>query len=115
MIECNIINWLSSKNLRDFPEVAAAIEMTEQQQFIDSYSSEAMDLGSRNPFPCFHIKLVESTGNHWLIRFDKMIVSTLTRYQFMSYFPENFGKAQEEHKQILELIKGGNCGQAKKS
>jgi DNA-binding GntR family transcriptional regulator len=114
MIEYNTIECLKAEGIRDFPEVAAALKMTGQEQAIDSYDIKIVELGSRNPFPYFHIKLVESTGNDWLIRFYKMIAPTLSRYQFMSYSPENFRKAQEEHKQILELIKEGNYGQAKK-
>lgn len=113
MLECGTIDCLKAKNIRDLPEVAAALEMTEQHPAISSDDSKIAEIGSRNPFPYFHIKLIESTGNNWLIRFYNMIAPTLARYQFMCYVPDILSKVQEEHKQILKLIKQGKHATAK--
>ena len=58
------------------------------------------------------IKLVESTGNNWLVRLYHSIVPTLTRYQFMSYVANLPDRALEAHSHILDLIETGNYEQA---
>jgi DNA-binding GntR family transcriptional regulator len=115
LIECGTIDCLKARNIRDLPEVAEALDLTEQQQAIPSDDTKIAELGSRNPFPYFHIKLVESTGNNWLIRFYRMIAPTLARYQFMCYVPEILSRVQEEHKVILNFIKNGEYDSAKQS
>lgn len=115
LIECGTIDCLKARNTRDLPDVAAALDLTDQQQVIPSDDTKIVELGSRNPFPYFHIKLVESTGNNWLIRFYHMIAPTLARYQFMCYVPDIFSRIQEEHKLILNLIKNGEYDSAKHS
>jgi DNA-binding FadR family transcriptional regulator len=69
---------------------------------------------THNPFPHFHTKLVESTGNHWVIHFYNSITSSLARYQFMcTFLPGVPDQAQEEHKQILDFIQRGEYDLAK--
>jgi DNA-binding GntR family transcriptional regulator len=63
----------------------------------------------------FHIKLVEATGNMWLIRLYRSISATLARYQFMCYVPETLEQTQKEHEDILKSINRGDYGQAKKT
>lgn len=113
LIECGAIDFLKAKHIRDLPEVAKALDLTKKQKAIYSTDNKLLELGSRNPFPYFHIKLVESTGNNWLIRFYHMIAPTLARYQFMCYVPEIFRRIQEEHKIILDLLKEGKYSAAK--
>lgn len=113
LLECGTIDCLKANNIRDLPGVASAFELAEQGSTGLSGDSQIEATESRNPFPLFHIKLVESTGNQWLIRFYNSIAPTLARYQFMCYVPEIFSKIQEEHKQILELIKRGKYAKAK--
>jgi DNA-binding GntR family transcriptional regulator len=88
--------------------------LTEQQRAIPFDDNKIAELGSRNPFSYFHIKLVESTGNNWLIRFYHTIAPTLARYQFMCYIPEILSKVQEEHEVLFDLIKNGEYGSAKR-
>jgi DNA-binding GntR family transcriptional regulator len=114
LIECGTLDFLKARNIRDLPEVAEALDLTEQQKTIPSDDNKIAELGSRNPFPYFHLKLVESTGNNWLVRFYHMIAPTLARYQFMCYVPEILSKVQEQHKVILDLIRNGEYDSAKK-
>jgi len=113
LIECGAVDCLKERNVRDLPEVAKALDLTEKQQAIPSDDNKIVEVGSRNPFPYFHIKLVESTGNNWLIRFYHMIAPTLARYQFMCYVPEILSRIQEEHKVIFDLITKGEYDSAK--
>jgi DNA-binding GntR family transcriptional regulator len=113
LIECGAVDCLKERNVRDLPEVAKALDLTEKQQAISSDDNKIGEVGSRNPFPYFHIKLVESTRNNWLIRFYNMIAPTLARYQFMCYVPEILGRIQEEHKVMFDLITKGEYDSAK--
>ena len=113
LIECGALDYLKARNIRYLPKVAEALDLTEQQRAIPSDDSKIAELGSRNPFPYFHIKLVESTGNNWLIRFYHTIAPTLARYQFMCYVPEMFPKILEEHRMIFGLLQEGKYVSAK--
>jgi len=113
LIECGTIDCLKQRNIRDLLAVENALKLTEQQKAIPSDDKKIAELGSRNPFPFFHIKLVESTGNNWLIRFYHTIAPTLARYQFICYVPEILSRIQEEHRAILDLIKNGEYDAAK--
>jgi len=113
MIECATIDCLKANNIRDLPGVASAFELAEQHSTAPSGDSQIEETEYQNPFPLFHINLVRSTKNNWLIRFYNMIVPTLARYQFMCYVPKVLRKVQEEHKQLLRLIKKGEYNSAK--
>lgn len=113
MIECGVIDCLKTQNKRDLPGVASAFELAEQRSKSIFPDSPINTNEYRNPFPLFHINLVHSTKNNWLIRFYNTIVPTLARYQFMCYVPDVLSKVQTEHKQILALIKEGKYDLAK--
>jgi len=113
LIECGAVDCLKERNVRDLPELAKAIDLTEKQKAISSDDNKIGEVGSRNPFPYFHIKLVESTGNNWLIHFYNMIAPTLARYQFMCYVPEILSRIQEEHTVMFDLITKGEYDSAK--
>jgi DNA-binding GntR family transcriptional regulator len=105
MIECYVIDLLKAKNTRDLPSVHSALVSAS-----DSWPPLRNKEGgtTHNPFPHFHIKLVESTGNHFIMSFYNSIASSLARYQFMcTYVPGVPEQAQDDHKQILDFIKGG--------
>jgi DNA-binding GntR family transcriptional regulator len=105
MIECYVIDLLKAKNIRELPNVDSALAST-SDLWPPSHEKEEGII--HNPFPHFHIKLVESTGNHWVIGFYNSIVSSLARYQFMcTYVPGVPNQAQDEHRQILDYIKRG--------
>ena len=111
-IELCAIDILQEANIRNLPDVASAVKASLsmlQTRLVDQKSP----LKKHNPFPEFHIKLIESTRNRWLVNLYNTIYPTLARYQFMAYLANVPGKAQEEHKQILDSIERGKYGKAK--
>lgn len=113
LIECSAIDHLKEQNIRDVSALSEALVLTDAQQSIPTDDSKVVELGSRNPFPYFHIKLVESSGNEWLVRFYHTIVPTLARYQYVCYVPEILVKAQDDHNQICLSIEAGDYDAAK--
>lgn len=113
MIECHAIELLKSQRVRDLPEVASALASVSPDLPKQDSGSQGRIKGSQNPFPGFHIKLVESTGNRWVIHLYNSISSNLARYQYMCFVPGILAKVQEEHEQILDLIKRGDYDRAK--
>ena len=115
LIECGTIDCLKANNIKDLPEVTSAFEFAAQRSTTNFNDSRTEAMEYQNPFPLFHINLVASTKNSWLIRFYDKIAPTLARYQFICYVQEQevLSKVLEEHKQILKLIKKGKYGLAK--
>jgi DNA-binding GntR family transcriptional regulator len=113
MIECHAIELLKAQNVRHLPEVASALASVSPVLPKLYHGNRAKIKESQNPFPGFHIKLVESTGNRWVIHLYNAISSNLARYQYMCFVPGLLTKVQEEHEQILDFIKRGNYDQAK--
>lgn len=113
MIECYAVELLKAQSVGDLPEVAAAVTSASPDLPQHAYENRGEIKGSRNPFPDFHIKLVESTGNLWVIHLYSSISSNLARYQYMCFVPDILAKVQEEHEQILDYIKRGDYDQAK--
>ena len=112
MIECYVIELLKAKDVRDLPDVESAMASV-SDLWTPSHDKREGNV-THNPFPHFHTKLVESTGNHWVIHFYNSITSSLARYQFMcTYLPGVPDQAQEEHKQILHFIQRGEYDLAK--
>jgi len=113
MIECQAIDFLSERNIRDLAEVesslASACMMT-----TPSYSDpQAMMAYLKNSVD-YHAKLVRAAKNRWLVHFYGTISPTLIRYQFIClYTPGQSTKSREEHEQILNLIKDGKYERAK--
>ena len=112
MIECYAIELLKAKNIRDLPHVESAI--VSASHFSKPPAGSQKEMIPHNPFPHFHVRLVESTRNHWVIRFFNSIASSLARYQFMcTYVPGVPDQAQEQHHQILGFVKRGDYDLAK--
>ena len=112
MIECYVIELLKAKDVRDLPDVESAMASVSDLR-TPSYDKREENV-THNPFPHFHTKLVESTGNHWVIHFYNSITSSLARYQFMcTYLPGVPDQARQEHKQILDFIQRGEYDLAK--
>lgn len=112
MIECYAIDLLKAKALRDLPDVESAL--TSASDFWTPSYNKQEETRRHNPFPHFHLRLIESTGNLWVNHFYHSIASSLARYQFMcTYVPGVPGQAQEEHKKILDFIERGEYDLAK--
>ena len=114
MLECYAIDILKAKNIRMLPNVTASVESASDSS-IPSQDNKEEVFAHLNAFVDFHIKLIESTGNNWVIHFYASISSHLARYLFVYfYIPESGRRSIEEHQHILSLIKGGNYDKAKK-
>jgi DNA-binding GntR family transcriptional regulator len=114
MLECYAINFLKDRNIRDLPNVTASVESASDLSTPSQDNREEV-FTYLKAFVDFHIKLIESTGNHWVIHFYNSISSHLARYQFIYlYIPGSGRRSIEEHNQILDFIKTGNYEKAKK-
>ena len=113
MIECYAVEILKQKGIRDLPDVESELKLSSSFALSVSGTNEPVTI-TQNPFPTFHTKLIECTGNHWVISFHKSISSSLARYQFMcTDEPSLAVEAQQQHEQILDLVREGNYDQAK--
>ena len=114
MLECYAIDILKAKDIRELPNVIASVESASDSS-IPSQDNKEEVFTYLKAFVDFHIKLIESTGNNWVIHFYASISSHLARYLFVYfYIPESGRRSIEEHQHILSLIKGGNYDKAKK-
>jgi len=113
MIECGAIDLLKAKNIRDLPHVASALDAGLELSVPSSDDTEQYLIYIKT-FADYHLKLVESCGNGWLINFYQAIVSNLSRYQF-KYFhiPGTRETSLKDHRQILNLIEAGDHDRAK--
>jgi len=113
MIECYAIDLLKAKNIRYLPEMESALESASGLT-IPSYENKEEVLRYLETLIAYHKKLIESTGNLWVQRFYNSIHASLTRYEFIyTYLPGRPHKYRKEHREILNLIKGGDYEQAK--
>lgn len=112
-LELCTIDLLKEKGIKDLSDVSAALESSST---LPDASLEEQEKRMRvhNPFPDFHIKLVESTGNAWLANLYMSIIPTLSRYQFMSYVPSLLKKNFDEHMKILKLVQQARYKEAKR-
>jgi DNA-binding GntR family transcriptional regulator len=113
MLECYAIDILKTKNLRISPTVIAAVESSSRLSIPSQNDKEAV-FNYLKAFVDFHIKLIGSAGNNWVIHFYNSISSHLARYQFIYlYIPGSGRRSIEEHNQIIEFITNGNYEEAK--
>ena len=113
MLECYAIDILKAKNIRMLPNVTASVESASDLS-IPSQDNKEEVFTYLKAFVDFHIKLIESTGNNWVVHFYNSISSHLARHQFIYlYIPGSGRRSIEEHQHILSLIKAGNYEKAK--
>jgi DNA-binding GntR family transcriptional regulator len=114
MLECYAIDFLKGKKIRDLPNVTASVESASKLS-IPSQDDPEEVFTYLKAFADFHIKLIESTGNNWVIHFYNSISSHLARYQFIYlYIPGSGRRSIEEHQQVLGLIRDGSYDKAKR-
>lgn len=113
MIECYAIELLRAQRIRKLPLVVSALETGSGLSIPPADRPEEM-LEYLNAFAGYHIRLVESTGNQWVMRFFHSIAFHLARYQCMYlYLPGTRENSLKEHDQILDLIERGSYVQAR--
>ena len=114
MLECYSIDILKAKNIKTLPSVIASVEAASRLSTPSQDNNEEI-FSYLGAFVDFHIKLIDSTGNNWVIHFYNSISSHLARYQFIYlYIPTSGRRSIEEHNQILDFIKNGEYSKAKK-
>ncbi len=114
MLECYAIDILKAKKIKTLPDVIASLESASELP-IPSQDNKDEVFDYLKAFVDFHIKLIEASGNSWVIHFYKSIASHLARYQFIYlYVPGTGSRSTEEHYKIMDLIKSGNYEKAKK-
>ena len=114
MLECYAIDILRAKKIRSLPDVSASVESASHLSMPSQDNKEEV-FTYLKAFVDFHIKLIESTGNDWVLHFYNLISSNLARYQFIYlYIPGSGRRSAEEHNQILDFIGAGDYTKAKK-
>jgi DNA-binding GntR family transcriptional regulator len=113
MIEYCAIDLLKAKNIRNLPHVASALDAGLELSVLSSDDTEQYLICIKT-FADYHLKLVESCGNGWLIYFYQAIVSHLSRYQF-KYFhiPGTRETSLKDHGEVLSFIEAGDHDRAK--
>ena len=113
MIECGAIDLLKAKNIRDLPHVASALDAGLELSVPSSDDTEQYLIYIKT-FADYHLKLVESCGNGWLIHFYQAIAFNLSRYKF-KYFhiPGTRETSLKDHGQVLNLNEAGDYDRAK--
>ena len=113
MIECYAVDLLEEMHVRDLPMVASALAKTSGLSIPANLDSVDL-LTYRDTFADFHVKLIASSGNAWLVHFYQAIASTLARYEYLHFsFPEAASRSIDDHQRILELIRQGDYREAK--
>jgi DNA-binding GntR family transcriptional regulator len=114
MIESHVIDVLKLEKIRNLPGVYTSIsQVTElvlpkrdDRGAIKNYLKSLTD---------FHVRLVASTRNPWIISFYNSIVTSLARFQyFCIWIPGLTNNSQEQHEQIYDLLIAGSYEKAKK-
>lgn len=114
MLECYAIDILKAKNIRELPNIIASVESASNLSTPSQDNLEEV-FTYLKAFVDFHIKIIEYTGNNWVIHFYDSISSHLARYQFVYlYGPASGRRSTEEHQHFISLIKRGSYGKAKK-
>ncbi len=115
MIESYAIDLLELKNTTELPELESSIEIASRLS-IPSGDDPQQYLELHKAFATFHIKMIEATGNSRLILFYNSIRLNLARYQFKNILrPGRIKIDNDEHRQILDLLKKANYAEAKYS
>jgi DNA-binding GntR family transcriptional regulator len=114
MIESYAIDLLKSGKIRDLPNVYDSVTQASELSLPKRDHQEAI-LKYLNGLTDFHVKLVASAGNPWIVDFYDSIVSSLSRYQYSCiWIPGLTYKSQGSHEQIYELLAAGSYEKAKK-
>jgi len=111
MLECYSIRLLKEKNIRRLPEVESAISIPPRLSMPDRNNPEEL-LDYFKMHLNFHIKLVESTDNDWMISCYNSVSYQLSRYQFIHLYVRGKKQREKEHHEIIALIKAGSYEQA---
>jgi DNA-binding GntR family transcriptional regulator len=115
MLECYAIEVLKASNIRDIPEVAAAM-LAASSLRRPSIDDVQQVLAFIEAAAEFHKRLIEATNNYWIIHFYNSISPHLARYLYLYfYIPGIKEKSEKEHEEILRFINEGSFDRAKEN
>ena len=114
MIESYAIDLLKSGKIRDLPSIYASVTQASELSLPKRDNQEEI-LKYLKGLTDFHVKLVASTRNPWIIDFYDSIVTSLARFQyFCIWIPGLTSDSQSSHEQIYSLLTAGSYEKAKK-
>ena len=114
MIEIYAIDFLKSQKIRNLPSVYASVTQASELSLPKRDHREEI-LNYLKGLTDFHVKLVASTRNPWIINFYDSIVTSLGRFQyFCIWIPGLTNESQDSHEQIYGLLTAGSYEKAKK-
>lgn len=108
MLECTAIDILGERKTASLDPLHEALEdaqnPTAQESVFENFCTMSR----------FHLRLIEATGNSWLIHCRQSLESSLARYQVMYLsLPGSYAPSLDEHIQVLSLLENGEYEQAK--
>jgi len=113
MIECQAIELLAKRDIKDFSKLEKAVNGALAFP-IPSLENRKERLNFIITMENFHTFLVELVENELLSHFYRILRSNLLRYRYIYLFIPGMGnKFLQEHCQLLNLIKKGEYSQAK--
>jgi DNA-binding GntR family transcriptional regulator len=117
MIDCYAIDLFEVQNVRHVSRAASALELA-RGLTVPPLDNPREYLAYYEMVSDFHFKLIEATGNPWLISFKYAIYSNQARYRLInirkSHASGSLETSLKEHQQILDALGIGDYGQAKK-
>lgn len=113
MIESYAIDLLEAGHIRKLPKVHASLIRVPTSS-VSGRTPPPKDLTYLQSITDFHVQLVASTGNPWLINFYHSIASNLARFQFYcGYTPGLSSESHNTHEKVYELLTSGLYENAK--
>ncbi|MBW2366272.1 MAG: GntR family transcriptional regulator [Deltaproteobacteria bacterium] len=109
MIELHAVELLAAKNITDLPDVEKSVEQVSSLAPPQDFDPGGQALGYFKALSTFHVSLVQSANNPYLVHFYHSMNSNLNRYLYLYYSrKENLPSSeQSEHRDILFLLKAG--------
>jgi len=114
MIECYAIDLIQAKKIQDFSLLDGVLNAASNIKIESGIELKEL-LKYARIFAEFHVKLIELSGNGYLIHFYRSIISNVFRYQFLYFVKGTSLLLLEEHSKILDFIRVGDYEQAKKN
>ena len=112
-IELSAIDFFEAKKVRLLPEVVSTID-TVNLLGTPSPDDPTQVLIYRERVTNFHVKILEATGNSWLVEFYRTLYFSLARYQYLQFQQPGTGnRSFNDHKTILGHIESGEYRAAK--
>jgi len=114
MIESYTIDFLKAEKIQNLPQLYNSVTQASQLSLPNPDNIEE-ELKYLKDLTDFHVKLVASTNNPWIINFYDSIVINLARFQFFCSLTPGFSsKSQATHEKVYQLLSDASYDEAKK-